>query len=288
MASTLAFVEAGGEADETRAEELAQQLDQEQGPARGTRQRVNLGVRPGAELAMYVEQTSPGNFTPCKHTNFNATRVSGVLFLCYLRGQWEPPTAQDQAIYEADPGSKVADDKEDATNMLSLMMSKRYRQAHSDWVGIENFARKHHPKHPFSLWVQWCHDTARQICRAQGSERKELLERASARQNEPMPTSILKSLKQSCLRDVGQTEDYGTPGKPNLIPGQGTLFVHVPECRLPSWGDRWFDSGFNVFVCRRRLPNCVRLCHSVCLLSQVPRPRATRSIFSPQDGCYDG
>ena len=114
----------------------------------------------------------------------------------------------------------------------ALILGKKYKQSHDDWIAIENFASKYHTNSRFAKWVSWCGDMSTKICAASVQERPTLIQESISTPNEPLPVAILKSLRQSCERAVGVTKDYGTPESgPIMIPGQGDLFVS-PKCTM--------------------------------------------------------
>jgi len=234
MSVSLAPVETEGVDDSSEAHRMQSAIhdpDNEQGsPSEGTRARGSIGSRPGSELAIYVEQTAPGKFAICQQSLFHSIRVSKVLFLCYLRALWMPPTEDMRHQYGLDPASRTADEMEDAGDMIALMLGKKYKQSHADWIAIENFAAKYHTNSRFGKWVSWCGDMATKICAASAQERPALIQEAISTPNEPLPVAILKSLRQSCERAVGAFKDYGTPESgPILIPGQSDFF-ESPTC----------------------------------------------------------
>ena len=93
-------------------------------------------------------------------------------------------------------GSGNAAEKEDKKPLLSILRGDKFRQAHVDWIVIENFSVKFHGGTAFSKWVLWCEETAMKIASSTGSDRKNLVEAARSRANEPLPVAVLQSLKR--------------------------------------------------------------------------------------------
>ena len=244
MSTFVADLEAPGVDEDARAEDEmaalddAEEAEESEGPeqsaptAAGAEAPATVGrrakgvpSRPGAELSLYVSGDAQ-SLKPCGYAEPGAFRVSKILFLCFLRGLWVPPTEADQEAWAADQAAAAAAEKEDKKPLLSILRGDKFRQAHGDWIAMENFSVKYHGGTAFSKWVVWCEETAMKIASSTGSARQDLVEAARRQENEPLPLAVLQSLKQSCVREAGQMEDYAGVH----IPGQGKMCVCAVAC----------------------------------------------------------
>ena len=131
------------------------------------RRAKGVPSRPGAELSLYVCGDAQ-SLKPCGYADPGAFGISKILFLCFLRGLWVPPTEADQAAWASDAAAAAAAEKEDKRPLLSILRGDKFRLAHGDWIAIENFSVKCHPGTAFSKWVRWCEETAVKIASLSG------------------------------------------------------------------------------------------------------------------------
>jgi nicotinamide mononucleotide adenylyltransferase len=224
------------EEDEQAAEGVLQQHDDQQvydeateaaaAPGSATPARAAIPTRPGAEMSMYVEEVSFGDYRQCSF-GYGRKRVSKVVFLKYLLKVWVPPSLQQEEMYSQDPAAQMAAENDASETLKAFMRHEKFKTVHMDWIAMENYAQKYHAGNEWSKWVSWCGEMAHRISTSSGTERARLVQEAMKRPNLAMPLEILQSLRQSCERTAGVEKNYGTPTEPNMIPGQGK---HIVVC----------------------------------------------------------
>lgn len=191
------------------------------------------GTRPACELALYVKETKTGVWEVSR-PEYGAKRVSKYVFFCLMRRKITKLTAAEEEEGRNDTAGRDACEDDDMDMLLKIVNGKIHPQAHMDWIAMENYAQKYHKGSSFAKCISSCEEMACKMAHATSANLKKLRAEALKMDLEPMPLTVLVSLRQSLVRPAGDERTYGEGESKVKIPGQGvaypTVYGYVNAC----------------------------------------------------------
>ena len=248
------------------------------------------GTRPAAELALYVKEQEAGVWT-LSEPAYGARRVSKYVFFCFMRRKIIKLTPAQEREAQNDSAGRAACEDDDTYMLQRILEGKIHPQAQMDWLAIENYAQKYHSGSAFAKCVSQCEQLACEMTKATGKHLNTLRAKALQIDLEPLPLSILVSLRQSLVRPAGEEKTYGEGATKVTIPGQGvaypTVYGYVNAC---SFFHRIFglnlqdpsrDTQFMGTI--KELRDAHKTVHVACLDVLEDLPFIRQAVFNDSD-----